>query len=339
MRFGPWFWFGVLVISAGAGALYGLLFGSISPLISSVYGACIGVLLFGFERRLLLSGFQARLRRLSTPLYMAGSIIAYLALIFLGNWVAGTLLWGAGFIDDPYLEASLPTPRAILYSLAVSAVIVFVLRIRDLIGTEMFLNLLLGRYHRPVREERIFLFIDLVGSTALAERLGDMRYQEFLGHFLSMLADPVRHRRGSIDDYIGDMAMITWPLERGIKDARCLRVITEIYEQIESEAGVWYSQFGVKPRFRAALHCGSVVTADVGVEKHKIAYFGDTVNTTARLEALSRELGEMVLISSDLLSRLTVPPDFFCEDLGFKELRGRDQMLDVFALRSRRIAE
>ncbi|WP_246179815.1 adenylate/guanylate cyclase domain-containing protein [Microvirga thermotolerans] len=334
MRFGPLFWTGAVLFGAGAGALYGLIFGTVHPAISAIYGACTGTLLLAFERRLILSGIQARLRRLSTPLYLAGSVAAYLALIVLGNAVAGSLIWNAGLLPETLVDLMLPSTRVVLYSLAVSAVAGFVLRMRDLIGTEMFVNLLIGRYHRPVSEERVFLFIDLVGSTSLAEDLGDMRFQALLGDFMAALAEPVRRCRGSIDDYIGDMAMVTWPLERGVRDARCLNVIRAIREQIDRDAATWQARFGITPDFRVALHCGPVVTADVGVEKHKIAYFGDTVNTTSRLEALCRELGETVLVSSDLLSRLKVPPGFAFEDLGLRALRGRDQPLGLFALRS-----
>lgn len=41
------------------------------------------------------------------------------------------------------------------------------------------LNLLLGRYHRPVAEERIFMFLDLNDSTAIAAALGPFRFNDF----------------------------------------------------------------------------------------------------------------------------------------------------------------
>jgi adenylate cyclase len=37
--------------------------------------------------------------------------------------------------------------------------VIMLVRMRDLIGAEVFVNLLVGRYHRPVEEERIFLFV------------------------------------------------------------------------------------------------------------------------------------------------------------------------------------
>ena len=48
-----------------------------------------------------------------------------------------------------------------------------------------------GVYHRPKAEERIFLFLDLEGSTQLAERLGSARYFELLRRFVDDLTEPV----------------------------------------------------------------------------------------------------------------------------------------------------
>ncbi|CAA2159957.1 hypothetical protein MBRA_05136 [Methylobacterium brachiatum] len=79
-----------------------------------------------------------------------------------------------------------------------------------------------------------------------------------------------------------------------------------------------------------------MVTAEVGLERHKIAYFGDVVNTTARLESLSKSLGVHVLVSADLLNRIgSLPPDLIAEDLGAHSLRGRDAPLAVAAIRKR----
>jgi hypothetical protein len=44
-----------------------------------------------------------------------------------------------------------------------------------LVGGAVLLNVMLGRYRRPTREERVLLFLDLVGSTTLAEQMGELR--------------------------------------------------------------------------------------------------------------------------------------------------------------------
>lgn len=178
----------------------------------------------------------------------------------------------------------------------------------------------------------MFLFIDLAGSTSLAERFGDLRMQEYLGKLFAAMADPVLRYGGSIDDYVGDAAVITWPYDRAVADAACIRCVFDILEQIEADAHRWQKDYGEVPRLRAALHGGTIVAAEIGVDKHKITYFGDTVNTTARLEGLCRTLNRQVLISADLLRRLRPPVFVRAEDLGEHEVKGRGQKLAVLSL-------
>ncbi|MGO7353032.1 adenylate/guanylate cyclase domain-containing protein, partial [Rhizobium ruizarguesonis] len=86
----------------------------------------------------------------------------------------------------------------------------------------------------------------------------------------------------------GDAAIITLPLARGVKNARCVRFIFDILSDIEANAAGWRKSYGQVPKLRAALHGGEIITAEIGVDHHIISYFCDTVNTTARLETLCR---------------------------------------------------
>ncbi|MBM6595862.1 adenylate/guanylate cyclase domain-containing protein [Microvirga pudoricolor] len=326
------FWIVSVVIGSASGLAYAALFENGKPILGVIVGITTCALLLGFDRQLILPRLQQRIKRYSAPIYGVASVVIMVALIVLANIIAGSFVLAVGLDDEPFWEAVIPTPRVLSYSLMVAAIISFLMRMRDLIGGEMFFNLLIGRYHKPVEEERIFLFIDLVGSTSIAERMGPMRYQEFLGRFFAGLAEPVRACQGSLDDYIGDMAMVTWPLIRGLREARCLRCVELIREEIDGEADRWMELYGVRPDFRAVLHCGPVVTAEIGVEKHKITYFGDTVNTTARMEELAKHLREPLLISSDLLERLGLTADARVRDLGAHAVRGRDEVLRVAAV-------
>jgi adenylate cyclase len=102
---------------------------------------------------------------------------------------------------------------------------------------------------------------------------------------------------------------------------------------MERDAERWRGEFGAVPRFRAALHCGSVLTAEIGLERHKITYFGDVLNTTSRLEALAKELGSDVVLSGELLEHLRpLPPGIVADDLGLRSLRGHEAPLAVSAL-------
>ncbi len=318
---------------AGSGVAYGKMFFPEAPMyIGAIFALFTGMPLLAFERRMILPRLNHWMHRLPTPAFIVSALIVDFALIALGFAIAGSLLKSLGLITGSWADVTLLKIDVYLYAVAMTAIVIFVGRVRELLGRDVFLSLLTGRYRNPVQEERVFLFIDLVGSTAFAEEHGDLRAQEFLGSLFSAFAEPVRRHRGAIDDYIGDAAIITWPLERGIKNARCVRCVFDILADIEANAETWLKSYGRVPRLRAALHGGSIVTAEIGVDHHKIAYFGDTVNTTARLESFCKTLERQVLISADLAKLLELPDGIVKEDFGDHAVRGRDQTLDVVAL-------
>ncbi|NTI48076.1 adenylate/guanylate cyclase domain-containing protein [Agrobacterium rhizogenes] len=330
-------WILTLLFVAGSGVAYGEMFFPESPMyIGAVFAVFTGMPLLAFERRMILPRLNHWMHRLPTPAFIASALIVDFALIATGFAIAGSLMKSAGLINGSWADVTLLQINVYLYAVAVTAIVIFIGRVRELLGRDVFLSLLTGRYRNPVQEERVFLFIDLVGSTAFAEEHGDLKAQEFLGSLFSAFAEPVRRHKGAIDDYIGDAAIITWPLARGVKDARCVRCVFDILADIEANAEKWLKSYGRVPRLRAALHGGNIVTAEIGVDHHKIAYFGDTVNTTARLESFCKTLERQVLISTDLARQLELPDGIVKEDLGDHAVRGRDQTLGVIALHMQR---
>lgn len=331
------FWAVTLLVSAGAGLLYTRLFGIGGYLTSPIYGMFTGAAALGMDSMLRRSAAFSRLRAGPTLIYLPVAEGIMLLAVIVGNSAGGFACWALGLADWSLEEAVTPTARAVIYSFVLSSLYVFAARVRDLIGGEIFLNLLLGRYHRPIEIERVFLFIDIVGSTAYAEKHGDLAAQTFMGAVFSAIAEPVRHYRGSVEDYVGDLAIISWPLKRGIDEARCVACLFAIEEELSRDALGWQRRFGRVPQIRAAMHGGPVVAAEIGVDRHKIAYFGDVLNTTARIEALSRTLNVSYLISGDLLAMIPSLPDGIeARDLGSHRVRGRDQLLAVHALERKR---
>jgi adenylate cyclase len=326
-------WIFIAIFVAASGVLYNLLFQETPHIYTgAIFALFCGLPMLAFERRLLFAPVHNWIHRLPTPLYIACALVIDFGFISVGFASAGSLLKWMGVITGTWAQVTILPLDVFLYALAVTALLVFVLRVRELLGRDVFFSLLTSRYRNPVPEERVFLFIDLAGSTAFAEKYGDLRTQQYLGSLFSAYAEQVWRHRGAIDDYIGDAAIITWPLERGIKNARCVRCIFDILADIEKKSDFWLETYGQVPRVRAALHGGFIITAEIGVDHHKITYFGDTVNTTARLETLCKTLERPVLISTDLANRLTLPQDVIAENLGEHALKGRGQSLGVVAL-------
>lgn len=327
------YWAVILAICTGSGIFYGTLQAEGHPQVGAVYGFCCGGAVMLFQQGAVLPRLRDRLRNLPWLASVVAAEVAYVAMTWIGGAVAGAVVVGLGLLRSSLAEAMVLGPLPTVYALTVFAIVITLSRMRDLVGAEAFRNILLGRYHRPVREERIFAFIDLIGSTAYAQAHGDLAAQRYLGAIFAAMAEPVRQHGGAIDDYVGDMALITWPLAAGVRDARCIACIFAVLDAIGRQAEAWRRDFGEVPRFRAALHGGEIVTAEIGVDRHKITYFGDVVNTTGRIEALCRSLEAPVLISADLVDRLPgLPAGIRARPLGAHAVKGRGQSLTVFGL-------
>ncbi|RTL22172.1 MAG: adenylate/guanylate cyclase domain-containing protein, partial [Sphingomonadaceae bacterium] len=141
-----WLWaLTLLLASGGAGLLYNLLFvGGASMLAGLVYALAVGGTVLAFVPGLALSGVQTRLRRLPALVYMLAAELLYVVLITLGCALGGLVVWTFGLTADSLSTAVRITPRFLAYSLAVSALLVFVMRMRDLIGGEVFVNFMIG---------------------------------------------------------------------------------------------------------------------------------------------------------------------------------------------------
>jgi class 3 adenylate cyclase len=276
----------------------------------------------------------AWLRRLGfgrTILARACLFTALIAAIFALNRLIFGLLHGFERAGLDYF--GWPWLRDILLAFAVFVVITEFLQMRRVIGGRTLTNLMLGRYHRPVREERVFLLVDIKGSTALAERYGDERAHAVIASVFFDIDQPILEHGGEVYGYVGDELIASWPLAEGVQDARCLRCLEAIEATLAARAGHYRRALGVAPEIRVVLHAGPIVAGECGDAKLSIVYLGDTLNTAARIEETAKTLGHDILISNDLLARLDVPTSMRVEPLGPIALRGRAQPILLHALR------
>ncbi len=98
------------------------------------------------------------------------------------------------------------------------------------------INFITGRYYAPRVESRVFLLIDMEGSTGLAERLGPLAFHRLVRRFIDDLTQPIVAARGEIHRYIGDELIATWKLEEGIADGRCVAACFAAIDQLARRA-------------------------------------------------------------------------------------------------------
>jgi adenylate cyclase len=322
----------IAAISAAIGAVYALLTipESGQPLAlqassrGALTGAVIGGLLVSLEVFLFDRPLGAALRRLPFSVHVTIKALVYLAVILFGLTLGA---WAFPFPDEMGLRR-----QDVLFSLGVSFVFSFIFDVNRLLGQNVLLNFVTGRYHRPRLEERVLLFIDMEGSTGLAERLGPLVFHRLLNRFVTDLTEPIVGARGEIYSYVGDELIATWKLEQGLAEARCVAACFDAFDAIARKAPEYRREFGVIVNFRAGLHCGPLVTGEMGSVKTEIVFLGDTVNTAARIQDFCRVTGDRVLASADLVDRLELPPGVAKRSLGDLRLRGKGADLALYSL-------
>ncbi len=204
-----------------------------------------------------------------------------------------------------------------------------------LLGKNLLLKLLIGKYRHPFEEERIFMFIDLKSSTTIAEKLGHKNYLSLLNEFFFDLAEPVNNTRGEIYKYVGDEAIISWKMKIGVKNNHCLECFFLLKNKIANNAKKYRNNYGLVPEFKAGLHGGMIVTGEMGFIKKEIAYMGDVLNTTARLEELCSKFGTELIVSDVLLSKMQNDERNEVKSLGEIKIRGKQTNLAVSSVQQK----
>ncbi|MEO1054577.1 MAG: adenylate/guanylate cyclase domain-containing protein [Bacteroidota bacterium] len=212
----------------------------------------------------------------------------------------------------------------------VTALTVVALQINDKYGHGVLFDLLLGKYHTPKQETRIFMFLDIKSSTGIAEKLGHEKYFNLLNEFFEDITTAIINSEGEIYQYVGDEIVVTWRMEEGLRDANCLKCFFETEKIIAKLSEKYLDQYGLTPDFKAALHYGEVTTGEVGTVKKDIIFTGDVLNTTSRMQELCNKFGVNLLISEKLLDKLSYEDMFDVVELGDIELRGKQQKIKLF---------
>ena len=252
---------------------------------------------------------------------------AVITAVNVGAWSQLVLGMLAGAPPHPSSLARL----SVIFSFVAAFGFLFVLEIGRIVGRRNLRNIVLGRYHRPRSEERFFLFVDIAGSTALAERIGPAPVHRFLDRVFRLASDPIDDYGGEIYQYVGDEMVVTWPVGAGRRDARPIACLFAIRTALDEEAHQFEREFGVAPGLRAALHAGPVISGEIGGSKRDVVFHGDVMNTAARLEQATRDLDRRFIVSAEALSRLAGTERYALEPLGPRALRGREAPIEVFA--------
>jgi adenylate cyclase len=294
---------------------------------SSLHGA--GLALIGFAVHLYFTSRSAAwVRRWPLGIELTIRSIVMAFVVATAAILLETVLYRHG-IEPHWLVTDYP--KIVIVAFATAMTVGALYELIRLVGGKVLVNVVLGRYRRPAREERVMLFLDLVGSTTLAEQMGELRVQELLTRFFFDIDEAIVAHGGEVHAYVGDEVIVTWPVGAS-KPRRPIDCVFAIQDRIAQLADRYASEFGLLPNFRAGLHAGPVVISECGESRPQVAYFGDTMNVTARLQERCKAAGRNLLVSGELLRLLEPGKDLAVEPLGPTQLRGRKADVEVFAV-------
>ena len=253
-------------------------------------GGLNGGILSSLEILVLRGAYGAPLRQLPFLPYLALRSLLYLGIILL-VLIASNLRVGITRAD-------------IAFSLAMSLGFNLLLGVNDLLGPGVLFAFVAGRYYHPRREERILLFIDMRASTAVAERLGEERFLDFLNRFITDLSLAIAEAGGEIHKYVGDEIIATWTLAAGITRppacAPVLRPSTASPHAVPPTSAI----LAVAPIFAPGFIAVRSSLGSLAILRRRSRSSATSMNTAARIQEACRATGCRVLASAALIERI-----------------------------------
>ncbi|MDA0193843.1 MAG: adenylate/guanylate cyclase domain-containing protein [Bacteroidetes bacterium] len=224
--------------------------------------------------------------------------------------------------------------HSFFFWLAIVAVTLITMQVNDKYGPGVFIDFILGKYFKPRKEERIFMFLDLRSSTSIAEKLGEERYFSFLKDVFQDSTGSILNTKGEIYQYVGDEIVISWKTNNGVENANCVHCFFEVQKALNLKETYYKEKYdGMVPEFKAGLHYGYVMAGEIGVIKRDIVFSGDVLNTTARIQAKCNEMGVNILLSDFLFKKLDLSTLLFePKKMGGMDLRGKELSVMLYTV-------
>jgi adenylate cyclase len=180
----------------------------------------------------------------------------------------------------------------------------------------------------------IILVSDIKGFTRLSEVIPHDELAQAIGSWYGYCDQVLTEHGAAIDKFIGDAVLAYWTdttvnaRKWALSAARYLRDSCDL---IQEEMKWTFERYGMNFSSGVALHLGEVSWGQLG--QGGLTMLGDAVNTTFRIQALTRSLGSDVLVSADFLKGWKEGARHV-RPLGTHELKGRQATVDLFAVES-----
>jgi adenylate cyclase len=152
--------------------------------------------------------------------------------------------------------------------------------------------------------EATIVFLDIRDFSNFCEGKTPEEINKYQNEVLSFMIDIVKKNRGIVNQILGDGFMATFgaPVEDEKHTDNAVNAAKEIIRQLNfnnEEGKIEKTKVGI------GIHCGEVVTGNVGTEdRMQYSVTGNTVILAARLEQLNKEFNSSVIVSKDVIDNM-----------------------------------
>jgi class 3 adenylate cyclase len=175
------------------------------------------------------------------------------------------------------------------------------------------------------------LFADVVGSTALGERLAPEEVKALIGECVTRMARAIEQYGGTVDAFMGDGIAAFFGLPAAHEDdperaaGAALRILEVVAEYARDIAVAWgVTDFNV----RVGVNSGQAAVGIVGGADRRRVALGDTTNVAARLQTVA---GPGTIVVGEATAR-RLARRFALESLGEVTVKGRGQAVAAWRL-------
>jgi adenylate cyclase len=178
----------------------------------------------------------------------------------------------------------------------------------------------------------VLLVSDIQGFTAISERLTPDQLAPIIGSWYARTEAILERHGATLDKFIGDCVLGYWlgrSLENRLNALKAAHAMRRACDDVQNEHRGVLEPLGLQFGSGAAVHMGPAAYG--AFSSREFTLLGDAVNLAFRLESLTRTLGQHVLVSADLLAGWSAGLAC-CRDLGPHPVKGRGQLVEVYAL-------
>ncbi|MEM9722799.1 MAG: response regulator [Bacteroidota bacterium] len=192
------------------------------------------------------------------------------------------------------------------------------------LGYQAITEVVLGDH---VEKEVSVMFADIRDYTTLAETMNPTENFKFVNAFTKRMGPMIEQNRGFVNQYLGDCIMSIFPdqVEDGLNAAINMQQMLATYNAERSQKS------RVPIRLGIGLHTGPLIFGIIGDDRHlEAASIADSVNTSARMESLSKHFGASIILSEKSLSKLQSPEQYNHRFLGQVQVKGKQEILGIY---------